>query len=799
VLLRDIPLRLLLLVVFLLSGLVPMMTASLAAYSSARKELSEQALRQLESVRDIKRTQIERFFSGQTKEVEVLAAGADSGAALEEFRTFFDDPARARRCGLQGRKQGRFEACAEYREIHDRYFAYFSLYARNNDFYDIFLMDPKHGLTYFTVVKEEDFGVTIEHVDSSLRDVWRVARDQRRVAISDTRPYGPSGDIPAQFVAAPVTAGDRLIGVVAVQISLNAIDAIMGERSGMGHTGETYLVGRDFMMRSDSWRHPDTHSVAASFNGTVTENGVETWATRNALAGGVGAGSIAGVAHEEVLSAWAPVDFGGVRWAVVAEISAAEIAEKSRDALNKTITWIIAASVLLVVVLALALSTYFTRGIKRVDSEIGVLIDRVLEGRLSSRADPERVIWDLRGLVRKINDLVISFQQTADETRRLEGVVQYNQRMESIGTLAGGIAHDFNNILTYMTTYGELVEGKLESDSQEARWMEEIMSAVDRAADLVSQIMTFGRQFKKEKHPVEFELIVKEAVKLIRATIPKSISVETEIRHAGLLLLADPTHLHQMVMNLCTNAFQAMQETGGTLTVALDSEILELDNEPHLPPGDYCVLTVSDTGCGMTAETLERVFEPFFTTKPVGQGTGMGLAVVHGLVTHYEGAIRFDSAPRAGTTARIYLPLRETDLPESTARADLSEERGSGVILFVDDEPAICDSVRTTLTELGYEVWTFVEPREALTAFAESPARFDLVVTDVNMPGMNGIELAQHITRLREDVPIIMTTGYNELMSDEEARDHGARSLLRKPYRRGDLARAVKATIKERG
>jgi signal transduction histidine kinase/CheY-like chemotaxis protein len=788
---KNIPIRILLVVAFLFAGLIPSMLAATLSYSAARRELVDQAFRHLESVRDIKKSQIERFFDERARQVEILAAdpfAAEALGAFEELAAREGDFASA---PLLGRSGGRFEAGAEYRELHARYAPYFETFVRKGAYYDVFLMRRDDGFTLFTVEKEPDFGMRIRDVESSLRDVWSAAA-RGATAVSDTRSYAPSGGIPAQFIAAPLKADGDVLGVVAVQVSIDTIDAIMRERSGMGRTGETYLVGPDLKMRSDSYLDPTRHSVRASFHGSVSETGVDTVATAAAFAGRTSSAHILDYRGVKVLSAFAPVRFSGVTWAVVAEIDEAEINARISDALNSKVTAIIALSIVMLVLLAMSISIVLGRGVANVVNELNALIDKVLAGRLEARIDPEEVAVDFREVARKTNEFVESFVAQVEERRKLEEVMQHNQRMEAIGTLAGGIAHDFNNILTYMYTYGELVAAKLPVGSDAEKQMREIMAGIDRASELVSQIMLFGRQVSREKKPVRADLIVKEAVKLIQATLPRSIHVVRRMEGDDIWLLVDPTQLHRVVVNLCTNAFQAMQQSGGTMTVGLAAVDLDDGRIGRLPAGPYCVLTVADTGEGIDDRIRARIFDPFFTTKSPGQGTGMGLAVVHGIVQGYCGAVEIDSRVGEGSTFCVYLPRCAPPSREHVAARDLPESSSfRGRILLVDDEEEILESTRASLESMGFTVRTASDGRAAEETVASAPDDLDLVLTDINMPGMGGVELLTRLKRLRPDLPIVMMTGYSELMTDAEARALGAERIVMKPFRPANLARIV--------
>jgi len=417
----------------------------------------------------------------------------------------------------------------------------------------------------------------------------------------------------------------------------------------------------------------------------------------------------------------------------------------------------------------------------------------VLAGRGGLRGDPGKVAYDFRAVVSKTNDLINAYQAKTDEGRKLEEIIAYNQRMESIGTLAGGIAHDFNNILAYMLTYGDLVLADLKEGSPAHERMQEILSGIDRAGELVGQIMTFGRQLKRDKRPVEVALIVKEAAKLLKATIPKNIQVTTEIRDAGLKVLADPTQLHRILVNLCTNAFHAMLGSGGRMTISLSEEIRSAQHGSQAP-GRYCVISVSDTGCGMEPAILDRIVEPFFTTKPVGQGSGMGLAVVHGIVASYGGRLSFESRPGQGTTARVDLPMGEEAMLAEEGQGRAGVRRGSGRLLFVDDDEPVCASVALLMESLGYEVEAHCKPVQALERFRAEPARYDALITDINMPEIDGVELSRRMRMLRPDLPVLFITGYNDRMDSASAAELGATVII-KPFKKSEFSQALRETL----
>jgi len=789
--LRDIPLKIILIFGFLFSGLVPLLVTVLLTLSTTKAELKDQAFKQLESVRDIKKNELQRFFDEKVSQINVLVHDPFVLAAIKDFSAASGSGTGSGAGALTGYGTTGFDASAAYREAHDRYAGFFNLYAGSYGYDELFLTDPKHGYTFFTVKKGPDFGMCIDENDSGLRDAWLSAARDGRIAVSETRPYPPAGNAPAQFVAAPVKESGRIIGVVAVEISFDSIDRIMRDRSGMGQTGETYLVGPDFKMRSDSFLDREGHCVAASFKGTVPKNGVSTAASRKALAGETAAEIVTDYRGKVVLSCYSPVKVQGLQWAILAEIDEQEIDARIAGQLNRKLVIIIASSLLLVLVAAFFISVIISRGIGTIVAELGNLLDSILKGRLDARGDTAKVGIDFQGVVVRTNQLIDAFVRQLEEVKKLEGAVQHKQKIASLGTLAGGIAHDFNNILNYMLAYAEIIESQVDKGSLAYDNIQEITRAIERAGNLVSQILIFSSQAQHVARPMQIALIVKEAVRLFQATLPKNIRVVKQISSEDLFVMADPTHVHQVIVNLCTNAIYAMRDHGGMLTVALDKTLLESGNPLDLPSGDYCRLSVADTGCGMTEEIKKRIFEPFFTTKPVGQGTGMGLAVVHGIISICKGTLQVASSPGEGTTVEAYFPAAAGP---GAAVVDAPGEvllRGSGRILLVDDEAHIRRSTGMVLDELGYSVTAVAGAPEALELFIRDPHAFDLVITDISMPDMDGFQLTGRIKALRTDMPVIMVTGYSEKTTHQEAIDRGVAALIIKPFTRAELSKTV--------
>ena len=391
--------------------------------------------------------------------------------------------------------------------------------------------------------------------------------------------------------------------------------------------------------------------------------------------------------------------------------------------------------------------------------------------------------------------ILVSVSDLTDR-RRLENQLRQTQKMEAIGTLAGGIAHDFNNILSAIIGYTEISMETLPRSHPVRLDLEQVLKASHRAKDLIRQILFFTRmRGEEDRTAVDLGPIMRETVKFLRASLPKTVEIRQEIEKTSGLAIADPTQVHQILINLCTNAAHAMRACGGVLTIALSS--VELDTTEvgffqGIRPGRYVKLTVSDTGHGMSQETIDQIFDPYFTTKPVGEGSGLGLAVVRGIVKRHQGAIGVMSEPGEGTSFEVLLPAAAV---ESRVKVPGPVPKGSERVLFVDDEPALSEMGKRMLEHLGYRVSATNDPVEALDLFRSDPDGFDLIVTDYTMPRMTGFDLTEEILRIRPDIPVILCTGYGESVTREKARNAGIRVFLVKPLTRQDLAEAVRHVL----
>jgi len=397
--------------------------------------------------------------------------------------------------------------------------------------------------------------------------------------------------------------------------------------------------------------------------------------------------------------------------------------------------------------------------------------------------------------------MLIIVAEDITERKRLEEHLQQGQKMDAIGTLAGGIAHDFNNILAAIGGYTELSRMKLKDNPEVREHLGAVARATKRATELVRQILTFSRQEPPERRPIKLQPLVEETLTLLRGSIPATIEFDTTLAPDAPTVLADPTQIHQILTNLGTNAWHAMKDKPGQIQIKLEKILVDEAHaaaQKKLRPGLYARLSVSDTGSGMDQRTLKKIFEPFFTTKPPGEGTGLGLSVVHGIMNSHDGAITVYSQPGDGTIFQLYFPAHHA---EQLVESDLTEAapRGRGErILFVDDEEMLVQLGQKTLTELGYEVVTAKHPSAALDLVRAEPARFALVVTDQTMPGMTGIMLASKLQQIRADLPIILTTGYSQRLNAERIEEAGIHQLLTKPTSIHTLGTAVHDAITKR-
>ncbi len=404
-----------------------------------------------------------------------------------------------------------------------------------------------------------------------------------------------------------------------------------------------------------------------------------------------------------------------------------------------------------------------------------------------------------------INDkkCMIGIFRDVTERREIEQRTRHTQKLEAMGTLAGGIAHDFNNILTAILGYSELTISELPPGSKLHSNLAEIVRAGKRATKVVKQILAFSKHSTSDFSPQKLQPIVKEVLHLLRATIPTTIELKKEIDSNCGFVLANETQVHQVLVNLCTNAFQALEETGGAISVKLQEINFSQKNgaaSDGLPPGKYLNLEVSDNGPGINEETAQHIFDPYFTTKPQGKGSGLGLAVAYGIVRDHGGAMKVESSIGHGATFKVFLPVIDSCDNSSEVNTDqqIRYSAGNERILFIDDEESIAILGKRMLEALGYTVIYETDSVAALAAFRENPYGFDLVITDQTMPNLPGSELSKELMKIRLDIPIILCSGYSSMVSEDEAKELGIKAFVMKPADRRTLANTVKKVLEEK-
>ncbi|MFO7560296.1 MAG: PAS domain S-box protein [Desulfobacterales bacterium] len=385
------------------------------------------------------------------------------------------------------------------------------------------------------------------------------------------------------------------------------------------------------------------------------------------------------------------------------------------------------------------------------------------------------------------------------EKKNLEERLRQSLKMEAIGTLAGGIAHEFNNVLAIIIGNSELALHDIPDSNPSKIFLEEILTASFRAKEVVREILSFARQSKPEHKPINIAENIKGELKLLRASIPSTIEMRLNIADKTGTVLGDPTQINQVLMNLCTNSVDSMSEDGGILEISLeDAKVSSGDKmiDSDLADGNYAKLTIRDTGHGIDAEDIHRIFDPYYTTKEVGKGTGMGLAVVHGIVKAHGGGIRVSSRLNRGTIFEIFFP-KNPDSIEPETKIDKETPKGTERILFVDDEEAIVNVNKQQLERLGYQVEFTTNPLKALELFRSHPDRYNLIITDMTMPQITGDKLAEKLMKIRPDIPVILCTGYSEKMTQESVKKIGIRKLIEKPIDRSELAMAIRSALEE--
>ncbi len=440
----------------------------------------------------------------------------------------------------------------------------------------------------------------------------------------------------------------------------------------------------------------------------------------------------------------------------------------------------------------------------------GTILQRLLngetwQGRLTSRRKDGATLEEnatISPIIQqggRISNFVAVKRDISREIQ-LQKQLQQAMKLEAIGTLAGGIAHDFNNILSAMIGYGQIARGRLATDDPLLDDIDQILLAGNRATSLVKQILAFSRRDTDDSfHATRLQYIIKEVTRLLRSSLPSTIALQQDIDPDCAAVLADPSQIHQLIMNLCTNAKQAIGGNYGSITISLRQTCIKeprlLNTAVPLTSGDYVQLTVEDSGSGMSEAVLARAFEPFFTTKAKGQGTGLGLSIIHTIVEKHGGVISIDSTVSIGTTVHIFLPAIHDDEVKTDREEVEMDNGGTESIMVVDDETVLTRMLGKMFTKLGYRVKLYSDSIAAVREFRRTPYEFDLIITDMTMPHMTGAELAREMLALRPDVPIIMLTGYSETINAEKASRIGITAFMLKPMKKNILAQTVRKVL----
>jgi signal transduction histidine kinase len=424
--------------------------------------------------------------------------------------------------------------------------------------------------------------------------------------------------------------------------------------------------------------------------------------------------------------------------------------------------------------------------------------DRIMSVKL--RLEISSLVSDAEERTEELRKAYEDLKEETREREHAESQLRQTQKMEALGTLAGGIAHDFNNILVAIIGFSEMAIGKIPRGSPARRSMERVFAAGLRGRDLVKQILTFSRRAEQEKQPLNLDRVIRETLKLLRASLSSTIDIRTGLQSNLGFVLADSTQMQQVVVNLCTNAAHAMRRKGGIISVDLAGFSFSSPGDapvPTMSPGAYVRLSVRDTGEGMSPEIIEHIFDPFFTTKAAGEGTGLGLSMVHGIVASHGGTITVSSQPESGSTFTVYLPVFIEEESRNLTDEVNSIPGGRERILFIDDEEDLATLGAEMLTDLGYRVMSGTRAEEVLELFRLDSSRFDLVITDQTMPEMTGVGLAKEILAIRPDIPILMCTGFSQLVDADSARAAGIKAFAMKPLTKREIALTIRKVLDE--
>jgi len=431
-----------------------------------------------------------------------------------------------------------------------------------------------------------------------------------------------------------------------------------------------------------------------------------------------------------------------------------------------------------------------------------ITIESEEKGTISLEMTGTNTIWHGQPAVMVLIRDITQLKRAEEERKRQRLYLDQVRKMEALGTLAGGIAHDINDLLYIILGFTELIMADLPRESPNRSRLEKVFGACLRAKDVVKQILIFSRPGDVDLKPIKISPIIRKSLKFLRSSIPANIDIQQDIKGESIIVAADPVSINQILINLCNNAVYAMKEQGGVLEVILEEvNLIETEDIPglQLKPGHFIRLTIRDTGPGMEPMVMQRIFEPYFTTKTVSEGTGMGLAVVHGIVKKHRGAVTVQSEPGKGSTFQVYFPAAQEEVitgKDITLPGDVT--KGHECILFVDDEETVGDIVKHILERLGYQVVVKYNGLEALELFKSNPDQFDIVITDMIMPKMTGTELAKEILSIKPDFPVVICSGFSEKIREEELKSINIHTVIEKPFVMQEITQAIRKALEKK-
>ena len=779
---------------FVLIGAIPLSLVAIVTYNNAKNYLEDVVTNKLLAIATHKTERMKSFLNERTIDVTTLARMPYIIDAMEKFDTAY--------------QVGKQIYSVEYMTIEQELKPFLTDFKESSRYGDLFLISPQ-GDAIFSVNRGEELGTNLltgPFRHTALSKAIDRARTLMETGISDFKPHYAQNRA-AAFMAAPVFQKGKFLGVVALEVTDEDIQDLIQDYRGLGKTGEVVIAYR--RPKGALLVGPPRHQPETGHQNLISFESKGTPPMQLAVQGKRGSGLSLDYRNKRVLATWDYLP--SYRWGMVVKIDAEEAFSPIAQLKNLTIVIGVLFIGILVVgafLIGKSISSPLTNLVRQTNQvrrydfsqrleetgpqEVGLLARAFNEMAQELDQSYTALRNKLVELSNTNSDLAreMAERQRAEESlQQKEYQLQTARRLEAIGTLAGGIAHDFNNIMGAILGYTELAIRRIHDPSRLHDHLQEVLIAGQRAKKLVQQILTFSRKTEAAREVVDLKLIVGEVLQLITDTFPDTIRINYQVKEDIGLVLADPTQIHQVLMNLCTNAEHAMRPNGGVLEIGIEPfEVSEefTQNFPELQPGPHVRLTICDSGCGIPPEIIPRIFDPFFTTKKIGEGTGMGLAVVHGIVTNHHGAITLVSSPDIGSTFSIYLPCCKPNTYIAPQNVEPLLHRKES-ILFVDDEKPLAELGKQILEEIGYTVVACTNGLDALNIFRASHNQFAAVITDQNMPDMTGEQLAQEISRIRPGLPIILCTGYSDSMNSDMAAAFGIQACLMKPIQNKDL------------